>query len=168
MKYLYVPWRQKYSKDNRTKPEKKTCPFCEKFSLDKSEDSKNYILKRFKHNVAVLNIYPYNAGHIMVIPNEHKSSLYDLSKETLSEMMHITAKTTQILEDKLKCDAINVGFNLGKKAGAGIPEHLHMHVLPRWEGDTNFMPLLAETKPISFDLNEIYKDLLPHFKNLEI
>src|SRR3990167_4801546 len=163
MKHLYVPWRQKYSKENREEA-KQGCPFCNEFSSD--NDKQNYILRRFKYNAVVLNLYPYNAGHLMVIPFEHKSQLHELSKEALDEMMWLTATSSEILQKELVAQGINIGINLGKSAGAGIPEHLHMHVLPRWPGDTNFMTLLAETKPISFNLNEIYDDLVPYFEKL--
>ena len=167
MKHLYAPWRQKYSKENKESIKKEGCPFCEKFKLSDSEDAKSYILKRFKHNAVILNLYPYNAGHLMVIPYEHKAQLHELSNDTLNELMQLTSKSSEILQQELGAEGINIGLNLGRNAGGGIPQHLHMHVLPRWQGDTNFLAVLADTKPISFDLNEIYKDLLPYFKELK-
>jgi ATP adenylyltransferase len=167
MKHLYVPWRQKYSKENKNENTKKECPFCRIFSQDKSEDRKNFILKRFKHSAVVLNLYPYNAGHLMVIPLKHSAQLNELPDEALNEIMQLTSKSCEILQKELNAQGINIGLNLGRDAGAGVPNHLHMHVLPRWQGDTNFMALLAETKPISFDLNEIYNDLISYFDSIK-
>lgn len=160
MKILYAPWRKKYTQQART-DEKQVCPFCTQYASN--EDEKHYIIKRYKYNVLMLNLYPYNAGHVMVIPNKHTAQLHDLEQEALAEMMSIAAQAAQILQEKLGAQGVNIGMNLGKAAGAGIPDHLHLHVLPRWQGDTNFMPLLADTKQISFDLNEMYQKLKQWF-----
>ena len=104
----------------------------------------------------MLNLYPYNAGHLLILPFEHTATLEALPKATRTEIMELTSLCTKILESELKCDGINVGINLGRAAGAGIPSHLHLHVLPRWNGDTNFLPTLADTKQVSFDLKKIY------------
>jgi ATP adenylyltransferase len=165
MKFLYVPWRSKYVKNARnTKKENATedeCAFCKK--LSENNDQKNFILGKYKYNFVILNLHPYNTGHTMVLPLRHVKNLTDLNREEQNEFIFLTSQSTQILQNTLNCDGLNIGANLGKAAGAGIPSHLHMHILPRWTGDTNFLPLLAETKTISFDLNKIYAELKPHF-----
>ena len=168
MDILYAPWRGKYvTKTARKKPiaiESKDCIFCAQF--EKNEDEKYYIFKRYKYNVVMLNLHPYNAGHLMILPIDHIANMYDLEKNAANEMMALTSHSSKILTDILKCQGINIGMNLGKTAGAGLPGHLHMHVLPRWDGDTNWLPLLAQTKQVSVDLNHIYKELKPAFKKL--
>lgn len=167
MKFLYVPWRNKYVKGTRKEnEEKENCAFCNKFK--DTDDKKNFILGRYKYNAAILNLHPYNAGHLMIIPLNHVKNLNELTKEERSELMELVSKSTEIVTSKLGADGVNVGLNLGKSSGAGIPGHLHMHVLPRWEGDTNFLPLLADTKTISFDLNKIYDQLKVEFENIKI
>ena len=170
MKFLYAPWRTVYAKqvdtgklDNTTALD---CDFCRQ--LQAQEDARYFILARYKYTFACLNHYPYNAGHLMIIPFEHKSQLSDFSQAAHNEIMQIMSASTHILQTVLQCHGINIGINLGKAAGAGIPSHLHVHVLPRWNGDTNFVPLLANTKIISVNLNEIYHKLKPAFDQLTL
>jgi ATP adenylyltransferase len=166
MKYLYAPWRSPYSSGvHKTKHEKATekdCVFCLQFK--EKNDAEHFILKRTKYNAIMLNKFPYNAGHLLIMPLGHHASLDKLSKPARTELMELVAKTTQLLEKELTADGINIGLNLGKAAGAGIPSHLHFHVLPRWHGDTNFLPTLTDTKQISFDLRNIYEQLKKKFK----
>jgi len=162
MEKLYAPWRGPYvTKKEHKKTKTGGCVFCEK--VKSKNDTKEYILKRYPFCYIMLNLYPYNAGHVMIIPNKHTKDLNKLSSAARIEIMHALSETIDAINKTLKPDGINVGINLGKAAGAGIPGHLHIHVLPRWEGDTGFMPLLAETKPISTDLNAIYKELKKAF-----
>jgi len=162
MKKLYAPWRERYITEAEHKKRKtKGCLFCKKVKT--KSDAKEYILKRYPYCFVVLNAYPYNAGHLMIVPNKHTKDLKKLSSDERIELMHALSTSINILNKTLRPDGINVGINLGKAAGAGIPGHLHIHVLPRWQGDTNFMPLLAETKHISTDLNKIYKELKKAF-----
>lgn len=168
MNYLYAPWRGKYitkkAGNNGDTSVEKPCVFCVK--LSESQDEQNFILRRFKYNAIILNLYPYNAGHLMVIPLEHKKRLSEINLAARQEFIELTSQSIAILEEDLGADGINAGLNLGKSAGAGIPSHLHMHVIPRWAGDTNFMPIIAETKPISLDLNLVYQDLKPLFEKI--
>jgi ATP adenylyltransferase len=170
MNYLYAPWRSLYAKsiDNNgpksTQPEQ--CDFCTK--LAQNEDEKNLILRRFSDVFVCLNLYPYNAGHLLILPLQHQEKLTDLSLPARTQLMELVSASTQILSDVLKCQGINVGANLGKVSGASVPGHLHLHVLPRWQGDTNFMPTIAQTKQISFDLHDIYRQLKPAFDELAI
>jgi ATP adenylyltransferase len=118
--------------------------------------------------VVMLNRFPYNAGHLLILPYAHKAGLNELSKEDRQELTELTNASIEIVKRELTCDGVNIGANLGKAAGAGIPSHLHMHILPRFLGDTNFLPTLADTKQISFDLGKIYTRLKPHFEQLHI
>lgn len=170
MKKLYAPWRSSYTDDTaRTKNEgalKSECVFCEHFA--EHDDQKHFIIKRFAHNAVMLNRYPYNAGHLLIIPFEHIGNIHELPQDTRNELMDLVAHSTTILKKTLGAEGINVGMNLGKAAGAGIPAHIHMHVLPRWIGDTNFLPTIGETKVISYDLTEIYKKLKKAFDELKL
>jgi ATP adenylyltransferase len=168
MKKIYAPWRTKYVEGvAHTKKEKidpDHCIFCSKFAENK--DEKHYILKRTEHAALILNLYPYSAGHLMVIPLEHKGDLDDLSSEIRTECFELTNKAIELLKKSIKPHGFNVGINIGKAGGAGIPSHIHFHIVPRWKGDTNFMPLIADTKPVSVDLNDLYERLkkeLPNF-----
>ena len=167
MKRIYAPWRSSYtSKTARSKNENissKECIFCQK--IKEKKDSKNFILKRFKYNVIFLNRFPYNAGHLLIIPLQHTNSLDILTKAARTELMELLTLSSTILKNELMAEGINVGLNLGKAGGAGIPSHLHFHVLPRWIGDTNFLPTLSDTKQISMNLPTMYKQLKKAFLN---
>jgi len=166
MKKMFAPWRTEYTEgvaQHTDGTEKKDeCPFCKQ--LQQKKDEKYFILKRYKHNAVLLNRYPYNAGHLMIISCEHQKNLYDLAQEARSELIELTSMCTKILEKTLGPAGMNIGSNIGKAAGAGIPTHFHLHILPRWNGDTNFLPLFGQTKMISFDLTTIYKKLKPEFE----
>lgn len=153
MKKLWAPWRIKYI----TAKKDKRCIFCQKAKEDK--DRKNYIVRRKKHAYSMLNIFPYNNGHILVAPYRHIASLEKLTQKELNDMMSLTIESTRKLKTKLKAQGFNVGMNIGKCGGAGFDQHLHIHIVPRWEADTNFMPVLAGTKIISQSLEELYRIL---------
>jgi len=165
MKLLYAPWRSAYSiraETNRNEycvPE--ACVFC--IQLKENTDEKNFILKRFEYTFVALNKYPYNAGHLLVLPLDHKANLEELDQKTRHELIEVSTHCTTLLKKELKCHGLNVGLNLGVSAGGSIPSHLHMHIIPRWQGDTGFLVPITETKVISFDLNEIYQKLKPQF-----
>ncbi|HJM68759.1 MAG TPA: HIT domain-containing protein [Candidatus Babeliales bacterium] len=161
MKKMYAPWRTPYTK-REAKKKGDGCVFCTTFNS--STDKDNFVLFRGKHCFVILNLYPYNAGHVLVLPNKHVDDLNDLNAEERTEMMELTNKASQILKNKVKAKGINIGLNLGEVAGGGIPDHIHMHVLPRWPHDTNFMPLIADTKLISIDLNDVYDLLKDEFQ----
>ena len=165
MKVLFAPWRSQYTKEEaRSKNEdttEKECVFCQQFHENK--DAQYYILKRTKNCIVILNRYPYNAGHLLILPIAHIGKLEKLPKEVRHELMDLVSLSSEIVQSQLGAQGVNIGLNLGKAAGAGIPSHLHFHVLPRWIGDANFMPILGQTKVISFDLDEIYQKLKPHF-----
>jgi ATP adenylyltransferase len=170
MKKLYAPWRDTYSLSVAGKESEHIptsgCVFCSHFN--ETNDSKNFIIRRFKHCVVMLNLYPYNAGHLLILPHKHIANLSDMSKDARAELIELANHSTEIVKKILKTDGCNVGLNLGRAAGAGIPSHLHLHVLPRFTGDTNFLPLIADVKIVSFDLHDIYKQLKPSFDALVI
>jgi ATP adenylyltransferase len=138
--------------------ESSACVFCA--IRDSKQDAQEFVLKRFAHCMVMLNKYPYNPGHLLVVPYEHKSELHIYDAAVRAELIEQASSATEILKKAFNTDGCNIGINLGKAAGAGIPEHLHIHVLPRFFGDTNFLPTLTDTKQISLDLNEIYAQLL--------
>lgn len=152
MDRLWAPWRIKYV---GSKKEKK-CIFCQAAKAKKD----NYVLLKTKYSVSILNIFPYNNGHIMVSPLKHTADLDKLTKNEILDLFATLNKSKKILDKVLKPDAYNIGVNLGKSAGAGIAMHLHIHIVPRWHGDTNFMPTLYNTKIISQSLKELYKRLI--------
>ncbi len=162
MKILYAPWRSVYVPDRN-----QSCIFCT--HADKSDshyDQENLIIKRFEHNMVIMNLYPYNAGHLLIVPYEHTADLSVLKDQARKELIDLTGISINILKASLNNQATNVGLNLGKISGGTIPDHLHMHVVPRWEGDTGFMPILTDIKQISFDMKEIYKKLKVEFDKI--
>lgn len=171
MDILYAPWRTRYTNDRESATRKEKaleseCVFCTQ-NAD-ANDSDHFILKRTKRCVVMLNLFPYNPGHLLVIPCAHEASLDALDNQTRTELMELISHSCTILQKAMKAQGVNVGLNLGLAAGAGIPAHLHWHVLPRWQGDTNFMPLVANTKVLSLNMQQIYADLKPHFDQLSI
>ena len=140
------------------------CIFCARKSR-KSEkgDRKDLILYRGKHCFVLLNRYPYNNGHLMIVPYGHKSEISNLKPETQCELIRLTGESVRILKRALKCQGANCGMNLGHVAGAGIADHIHMHVVPRWQGDSNFMPIVGGAKSMPEYLKDTYEKLRPYF-----
>ena len=157
MKRLWSPWRMEYILGE--KPE--GCIFCDK--VLKEKDSENLILFRGEHCFVIMNRYPYNNGHLMVAPYDHVDMPTKLPAETLTEMMTIVNICLEVLQEEMQPDGFNLGMNLGACAGAGIRDHVHMHVVPRWTGDTSFMPVLADTHVIVEALHDCYERLRPCF-----
>ena len=152
-KKLWAPWRMEYVSN----PSKKGNIFLEK--AQQNNDRENLVLYRGKHSFVLMNLYPYNNGHLMVAPYEQYDDMTLLNSKTMLEIMEITKKSISILKNKLNSEGINFGLNMGKAAGAGIDEHLHFHIVPRWGGDANFMPILGHTEVIMQSLFDTY-DLL--------
>ncbi len=152
---LWAPWRLKYVLKLAKKS--KNCVFC-KISRER-KDRKNYIFLRRRHAFSVLNIYPYNNGHALVIPYKHVDDLSKLTREEKLDLVLLLEETKKRLDKVLKPQGYNIGLNLGRVAGAGFPGHLHIHVVPRWRGDVNFMPVVADTKVISQSLAALYQKL---------
>jgi ATP adenylyltransferase len=134
-----------------------TCIFCAKPQA--ADDEKNLVLFRDKTCFALMNLFPYNAGHLLVAPYKHTSDLDDLTETELTDLMLLTRRCRQLLAAVLGPEGYNVGLNLGRTAGAGIEDHLHFHIVPRWNGDTNFMPVLGETRVIPDALESMYRRL---------
>lgn len=158
MEHIWTPWRYTYITNVDREP---GCVFCT--LLANGDDRSNLILHRGKLNFIVLNLYPYTSGHLMVIPYQHEHSLAALDEETTSELMELTKRTQTILQEEYHPDGFNMGLNLGRAAGAGVKEHLHFHVVPRWVGDANFMTSIAETRVLPEDLTQTYERMIKHF-----
>ncbi|HUJ70059.1 MAG TPA: HIT domain-containing protein [Syntrophorhabdales bacterium] len=154
MKRLWAPWRMEYITSEK-RPEKGKCFLC----LDAGSDDKALVLVRKPAAFVIMNRYPYSNGHVMVVPNRHVGSLEDLGDEELLEMMRLVRTVSTVLRQEMSIEGLNVGINMGKAAGAGLEDHIHIHVVPRWLGDTNFMPVVGETKVISEHLYETYRRL---------
>ncbi|MBI2804332.1 MAG: HIT domain-containing protein [Planctomycetes bacterium] len=154
MDRLWAPWRLSYVAGARPTDEKDSCFLCR--GLADQNDRENLLVWRGSHSVVVLNRFPYNNGHLLIAPNAHKAELHDLSVEESTEMQQVMAKLIGLLRGMMKPDGFNIGMNLGRAAGAGLPGHLHWHVVPRWSGDTNFMAVCADTRVIVQSLDELY------------
>lgn len=154
MKNLWAPWRMAYI---APKTPQQGCIFCI-FPADEN-DAEHYILYRGERCYMMLNLYPYNNGHLMVVPYQHVGTIEELDAETLAELMAQAQLALKALRLTMKPDGFNMGINEGKAAGAGFADHVHLHVVPRWEGDTNFMPVLADVKVMPEHLETVYKQL---------
>jgi ATP adenylyltransferase len=157
MDYLWTPWRYAYisaaaSNDGKSDP----CIFCE---LPRLSDAQAKIVRRAKHCYIILNRFPYTSGHLMVVPFLHVDQLQKLPEAVANELMALTQKSEGVLRNIYSPDGINLGMNLGRAAGAGVAGHIHMHVLPRWTADTNFMTVVAETRVLPEALEETYRKL---------
>jgi ATP adenylyltransferase len=157
MKHIWAPWRVAYIRAEKPK----NCIFCDKPHEDK--DDENRILFRGSFNFVMMNNYPYNPGHLMVIPYRHISTIEDLTDEERLEHARITAQCITILKKIFRPAGFNTGMNLGKVAGAGIEEHIHTHVVPRWQGDTNFMPVIGDVRVIPEAVDDTYRKLKMEF-----
>jgi len=165
LKQLWAPWRMEFLTSAKGEKGDSGCVFC--VLPSENRDRENLILHRGSRNFVIMNKYPYNNGHLMVVPNLHLSSLSKLPDEDLGEMMQLTKAATEILHEAYQPEGYNVGMNLGVSGGAGIKDHLHMHIVPRWLGDTNFMPVLAEAKAMPQHLEASYDQLHPLFRRLK-
>jgi ATP adenylyltransferase len=165
MRTLWAPWRAEYIYCAVGKPSlgKRHCLFCN--LLKASDDRGNLILLRGRHAFIVMNRFPYNNGHLMVSPNRHVATFEKLSAAEGAELFRLVQRSLAALRRALKPHGFNVGANLGRVAGAGVAGHVHIHIVPRWLGDVNYMPLLAETRVISEHLSETYDRLKRQFPN---
>ena len=157
---LWAPWRMEYIR--APKPIGNKCIFCEKSNSD--EDDKNLIIFRGEYSFILLNLFPYNNGHVMVSPYEHNSEFHTLDQSTQIEMMQLSSKLMKIMKTEMNAQGFNFGANFGSVAGAGIKEHVHLHIVPRWEGDTNFMPVIGHTKVQVDSLKETHQLLKSFYK----
>ncbi|MFC2043020.1 HIT domain-containing protein [Chloroflexota bacterium] len=151
MNHLWSPWRMSYVQSLK---DEEGCVFCSQLALP--DGPQNLIVHRGSRNFAILNRFPYTSGHMMIVPFEHHSTLGELDSDTRSEMMEMTTKSIEVLGSEYHPHGFNVGINIGEAAGAGITEHIHLHVVPRWSGDTNFMSSLGKTRVIPETLDDSY------------
>jgi ATP adenylyltransferase len=154
MDYLWTPWRYAYVKSADSTP---GCVFCR--ALEAGDDRKNWILYRAAECFVILNSYPYNSGHVMVLPNAHLDELGKLSAAAAHEMMDLCRKVEAALRQVYRPDGVNLGMNIGKAAGAGVAGHIHMHMLPRWVADSNFMTVVGETRVLPETLDQTWERL---------
>jgi ATP adenylyltransferase len=156
MEHLWAPWRMAYI----DAPPKKVegCVFCGK--LEQAEDREQLILYRGEHCFIIMNLFPYNNGHLMVAPYRHTADLVGLTAAEQEELMRLTRHCVKLLTEAFRPEGFNLGMNLGRTAGAGVADHLHLHIVPRWNGDTNFMPVLGETKVLPDALFSSYDKLV--------
>lgn len=154
MEHLWSPWRMEYIMRNEAAP---GCIFCK--ALQQEDNLVNLIVTRGKTAFVILNRYPYTSGHIMVVPNAHQPSLELLDAETRGEMMELVSRSLQVMRAVYKPEGFNVGVNIGAAAGAGVTDHVHIHVVPRWAGDTNFMSTLAGARVLPEALEDTYRRL---------
>ncbi len=157
---IWAPWRLAYVKD-ASKDSAEECIFCAKPAED--DDESNLIVHRGERCFVILNLYPYTNGHLMVAPYAHTASLPELDPATTAEMMALAKRSMRLLERAYEPHGYNVGFNQGRVAGAGVEHHIHMHVVPRWGGDTNFMPVLGDTRVLPQTLEQSYEALRGRF-----
>ncbi len=156
MNRLWAPWRLKYILEDSALGKEKMCIFCFYPSQQHGSDKENLVLYRGKLSFVIMNRYPYNTGHIMVAPYRHTSSFQDLSKEELEDISLLMKSGIHALQEAFAPEGLNIGINQGKIAGAGYEEHIHVHIVPRWNGDTNFMPVVGDTKVLPESLPDTY------------
>jgi len=161
MDRLWTPWRFEYLNTAESAP---GCVFCQ--ILDESRDANNYVLYRGRKLFVILNLFPYTSGHLMVVPRRHLSFLADASPDELHAVMDMGRHCEDALRREYRPDGYNLGFNLGRAAGAGVEHHLHLHVVPRWVGDSNFVSVVGETRVLPEELPATYQRLLPYFAGL--
>ena len=159
MEILWAPWRIAYILSEK----QQECFFCTKLQQI-SADHENFVLYRGERAFALMNLYPYNNGHLMIAPYAHVPSLTDLDSEHIRELFEITRLCEHVLTQTMRPEGFNIGINLGKAAGAGVEDHLHVHIVPRWNGDTNYMTAVSNVRVLPQDLADTYKTLRPVFQ----
>ncbi len=151
MNQLWSPWRMEYIGNNKVEG----CVFC--MVQEQQDSAENLIVFRGKYAFVILNRYPYTSGHLMVIPYVHKPNLEELDSESRTEMIELTSRCTTVLRTVYKPQGYNIGVNIGEAAGAGVKEHVHIHIVPRWVGDTNFMSSVGQTRVLPETLEDTYR-----------
>jgi len=160
---IYTPWRFDYvsNVDNRNEG----CIFCIKSA--ETDDRKNLIVYRAEKCLAILNLYPYSSGHLMIAPYQHTGTIEELDADTLGDMMAVAQKCMRAAREAFGPDGFNIGINIARVAGAGITEHVHMHLVPRWAGDANFMPVVADTRVLPLSLDQVWERLTEQLEKLD-
>jgi len=154
MSHIWAPWRMKYIQEDANNDK---CPFC--FAFANSNDSDNLIVFRSKNAFVMLNRYPYTTGHLLVLPKKHQERLSDFDPEVRTEMTELVNRAGEVLGSIYQPEGLNIGLNIGEAAGAGIPKHLHWHIVPRWIGDTNYMTTVGETRVLPESLEDTYQKI---------
>lgn len=164
MDHLFTPWRMAYvAGAGSGAGGADSCVLCTLRDADPADDETSFVVHRAPAHYVVLNIYPYTSGHIMIVPHDHASRLAELSEASLSGLVWLAARAEAVLEEVYRPEGINLGMNLGRCAGAGMPDHLHLHVVPRWTGDTAFMTVTGATRVLPEDLRETWRKLRGRF-----
>jgi ATP adenylyltransferase len=160
MEHIWSPWRYHYiaSADKQT-----GCVFCR--IQQENSDRENLVVHRANLNFIVLNMFPYTSGHLMIVPYAHQAMLADVNQATTTEMMELAKRAQVALAAEYNPDGFNLGMNLGRSAGAGVADHIHLHVVPRWTGDANFVSVIGETRVLPEDLKTTYEKLKKHFSD---
>jgi len=166
MDNIWTPWRMEFIKDSRLKGEEGPCIFCELATV--KPNNKNLVLARGKENYVVMNKFPYSNGHLLIVPYQHQKRIQDLPAGAHQEMMQMMGKGMDILSDCLEAQGFNCGLNVGRVAGCGVLDHCHWHVVPRWSGDTNFLPVLSDTRQMPEYLATTYDRLADRFQGLNV
>ena len=165
MKNLWSPWRSNYIESFKDKQSGFGCIFCE--ALDKDIlDMNNLLVRKSKNSLVMLNLYPYNNGHLMIVPKRHLGGIEQLTSDESHELMDEMIIAEKVLQKVYSPQGFNIGANLGRAGGAGIEDHIHFHIVPRWNGDTNFMPAIGEVKVISQELSETKKKLIAGYEEV--
>ncbi|MBN1128423.1 MAG: HIT domain-containing protein [Chitinispirillaceae bacterium] len=164
MDQLWAPWRMSYISGIDSQKNKHGCTFCDKITAD--NDRADLVLHRGRECFVIMNLYPYNNGHLMVIPFRHVADICALEHEESAELWELVCLSKHLLGEAYHPDGYNIGINQGRTAGAGIDSHMHVHIVPRWNGDTNFMPVVGETKVLSQSLEDTYDTLLPRYRSI--
>lgn len=160
MKRIFAPWRYKYVSN----PASSDCIFCK--ASDSDDDRRTGVLFRGKLAFVLMNAYPYNNGHIMIAPYKHTGDLRELNEDEMLEMSTIIQKWQEVIKKAMNPAGFNLGMNIGRIAGAGFEDHLHYHLVPRWSGDTNFMPIIGKTKVVPMSIDEGYDLLLETYRQI--
>ncbi|MCS7133308.1 MAG: HIT domain-containing protein [Candidatus Caldarchaeum sp.] len=163
MDRLWAPWRMAYIKEAKDEP---GCIFCA--AASEKDDSKRYVVYRGRHALIIMNLYPYNNGHVMVTPFRHVGSVDQLEDEEMLETMKLIRLAVRIIGKVMNPDGFNIGANLGKSAGAGIENHIHFHVVPRWKGDTNFMTIVSDTRVLPETIEQTYRKLVEAISSTDL
>ncbi len=164
MERLYTPWRLEYVKNSSRGMQH--CIFCIKDESDKNREQ--FVLRISDNTMVMCNRYPYTSGHLLIAPREHTADFSRLKSDVVWEIMRLLQESMRIINDVYKAEGFNAGMNSGKASGAGVSDHIHFHILPRWAGDTNFMTTLSEVRVLPETVSQTYERLLPEFANLKI
>ena len=164
MERLWSPWRAQYISTFGTSAEYKGCIFCDAYTA--TDDDAVYLVQRHEHCFTIMNLYPYNSGHLLIVPHTHTDTIVNLAQKEYYEMMDVVRIWLRVFKESMNPQGFNIGTNIGRSGGAGIDTHVHMHIVPRWQGDSNFMPVIGETKVLSEDLRETMQRLRTSYNRI--